>query len=112
MKTLKDILLSKNDGEILGQKPKQPLRKTAEEWKKQLYKGFQFGKEKIWKLQCRDTFMGQNIRYLMAFIQERMKRRDQELKDRKIHMGNNARTLICIKMNNHWNKLAHEWLNL
>lgn len=34
MKTLKDILLSKNDGEILGQKPKQPLRKTAEEWKK------------------------------------------------------------------------------
>lgn len=38
MKTLKEIL-PKNDGEIMGQKPKQPLRKTAEEWKKLLYKG-------------------------------------------------------------------------
>lgn len=36
MKTLKEILLSKNDGGTLGQKPKQPLRKTAEEWKKWL----------------------------------------------------------------------------
>lgn len=34
MKRLKEILLSKNDGETLEQKPKQHLRKTAEEWKK------------------------------------------------------------------------------
>lgn len=39
VKTLKEILLSKNDGGTLGQKPKQPLRKTAESRRK-WYKGF------------------------------------------------------------------------
>lgn len=34
VKTLKEILLSKNDGGKLGQKPKQPLRKTAESRRK------------------------------------------------------------------------------
>lgn len=33
MRTLKEILSSKNDGETRGQKLKQPLRKRAEEWK-------------------------------------------------------------------------------
>lgn len=39
MRTLIEILLSKNDGETLGQKPKQPLRKRAEEGRN-CYKDF------------------------------------------------------------------------